>query len=173
MTQQSALSAEQAHARVISIRGVRVLVDSDLAGLYGVPTRRLNEQVRRNLERFPEDFSFELTDQEVAILKSQIATSSPGAPTHGGKRKRPRVFTEHGAVMAASLLTSPRAIQMSIYVVRAFVSLRSALASNATLAAELESLKRSVVALDADTRRQFDIVYEAILNLTSATSRRQ
>ena len=108
-------------ARILVLRGQRVLMDSDLAAMYGVSTRRFNEQVRRNESRFPADFGFVLTVQELANLKSQIATSSFMSGTHGGKRKLPRVFTEHGALMAATLLNSPRAIQMSVYVVRAFV----------------------------------------------------
>jgi hypothetical protein len=117
--------------RILSIRGQRVMLDSDLAAVYGVSTRRFNEQVRRNEVRFPGDFSFELTDQEVENLKSQFATSSWMAGAHGGRRKRPRVFTEYGAIMAASILNSPRAVQMSVYVVRAFVRLREVLASRA------------------------------------------
>jgi hypothetical protein len=94
------------------VRGQRVLLDSDLALLYGVSARRLNEQIRRNAERFPEGFIFTLTNQEATNLKSQNATSS-----WGGKRKSPLVFSEHGAIMAATVLNSPRAIQMTIYVV--------------------------------------------------------
>jgi ORF6N domain-containing protein len=158
--------------RILSIRGQRVTLDSDLAAVYGVSTRRFNEQVRRNEVRFPGDFSFELTDQEVENLKSQFATSSWMAGAHGGRRKRPRVFTEYGAIMAASILNSPRAVQMSVYVVRAFVRLREVLASNTTLARRLETLERSVAALDSDTRKQFDQVYEAILGLMSPPSRK-
>jgi hypothetical protein len=100
---------------VVIVRRQRVILDSDLAALYGVETRRLNEQVRRNGERFPHDFMFQLTREELAHLKSQFATSSAG---WGGKRKMPTVFTEHGALMAASVLNSSRAVQMSVYVVR-------------------------------------------------------
>jgi hypothetical protein len=95
------------------------LIDSDLAALYGVETRRLNEQVQRNRERFPQDFIFELTPEEFANLKSQFAISS-----WGGRRKLPRAFTEHGAIMAATVLNTPRAVEVSVYVVRAFVRLR-------------------------------------------------
>ena len=117
---KTALVAIEAIAsRIVVLRGQRVMLDADLAALYGVTTKRLNEQVRRNLERFPSDFMFQLTNQEVAILKSQFATSS-----WGGKRKRPLAFTEHGALMAAMVLNSPRATEVSVYVVRAFVELR-------------------------------------------------
>jgi hypothetical protein len=94
------------------------------------------------------------------------------AGAHGGRRKRPRVFTEYGAIMAANILNSPRAVQMSVYVVRAFVKLREVLASNATLARRLETQERLVAALDSDTRKQFDQVYEAILGLMSPPPRK-
>src|SRR5439155_602861 len=103
------------------VRRQRVVLDSDLAALYGVPTKRLNEAVKRNAGRFPEDFCFLLNLEEVANLKSQIATSSL---VHGGRRKLPTAFTEHGALMAATVLRSPRAVQMSLYLVRAFVRMR-------------------------------------------------
>ena len=150
-------------------RGQRVLLDSQLAELYGVPTKRLNEQVRRNAERFPADFLLELSDQEVMASRSQFATLNKG---RGHNLKyRPMAFTEHGAIMAATVLNSPRAVQMSVYVVRAFVKLRELLASNSALAKRLEALERSVAALDADTRRRFDQVYEAILGLIGPAKR--
>ena len=102
----------------------------------------------------------------------QFATSKPRADGRGGTRKPPRVFTEHGAIMASTVLNSPRAVQMSVYVVRAFVKLREVLASNSTLARRLEALEKSVAALDADTRKQFDQVYEAILGLMGSAPRR-
>lgn len=95
--------------------------DSNLAELYEAPTKRFNEQVKRNAERFPADFMFQLTEEEFAGLRSQIATSSA---RHGGRRYLPYVFTEHGAIMAATVLNSPRAVEMSVFVVRAFVPLR-------------------------------------------------
>ncbi|TCS74099.1 ORF6N domain-containing protein [Sulfuritortus calidifontis] len=126
---------------ILVLRGQRVLLDSDLAALYGVETKRLNEQVRRNRDRFPPDFIFELSQDEYANLKSQIATSS-----WGGRRKPPLVFTEHGAIMAATVLNSPRAVEMSVYVVRAFVQLREMLAGNKELAKRLDELERRVEA---------------------------
>ena len=96
---------------ILVLRGRRVLLDAELAVLYGVTTRRLNEQVRRNRKRFPDDFLFELTTEEYANLKSRFATSS-----WGGRRKRPLAFTEHGAIQAATILNSPRAVEMSVYV---------------------------------------------------------
>ena len=109
-------------SRIRTIRGQRVIVDSDLALLYGVPAKRFNEQVRRNLKRFPPDFMFRLENQEFVILRSQIATSS-----WGGRRYLPFVFTEHGTIMAASILNSARAIEVSVYVVRAFVQILEAI----------------------------------------------
>jgi hypothetical protein len=114
--------SENIGPRIRVIRQQRVILAADLAQLYGVSVRRLNEQVRRNLERFPADFAFQLTAEEWANLKSQFATSS----SHGGARTLPWAFTEHGAIQAANVLNSPRAIQVGLSVVRAFVALRSA-----------------------------------------------
>ena len=121
---------------ILVLRGRRVLLDAELAVLYGVTTRRLNEQVRRNRKRFPDDFLLELTTEEFANLKSRFATSS-----WGGRRKRPLAFTEHGAIQAATILISPRAVEMSVYVVRAFVKLREVLSSNRELARRFEQLE--------------------------------
>lgn len=141
------------------LRGRRVILDRDLAAIYGVTTGRLNEQVRRNRERFPEDFMFRLSPAEHATLISQFAISKPG---RGGRRKLPWAFTEHGAIQAANVLNSPRAIAMGVYVVRAFVQLREIFASNKDLAGKLIALERSLLALDLKTQRQFKEVYEAI-----------
>ena len=132
---------------IYSLRGQRVMLDSDLAAIYGVTTRRLNEQLRRNRSRFPDDFAFQLTAEESRNLKSQIATSSlrsqfVTSSSHGGKRKLPWVFTEHGALMLASVLNSQIAVQASVRVVRAFVRLREMVAANVQLAAKLEQLER-------------------------------
>ena len=162
----------QLTARIATVRGKRVLLDSDLAALYGVTTKRFNEAVKRNVDRFPKAFSFPLEDQEVANLRSQIATSSLGDDRWGGRRYRAQVFTEHGAIMAAMVLNSARAIQMSVYVVRAFVEMRQLAASNAATLRRLDSLERSVAALDAETRKQFDQVHEAILGLMAPAPRR-
>jgi hypothetical protein len=116
-------------SRMLWVRGAKVLLDSDLAELYGVTTKRLNEQIRRNPLRFPSDFVFQLTDQELGRLRSQFATSNP-VVSRGGRRYLPYAFTEHGSLMAASVLSSTRAVEVSIYVVRAFVSLRRTLAAH-------------------------------------------
>ena len=128
---------------IVILRGHRVILDRDLAALYGVETRRLNEQVRRNRQRFPADFIFEVSNEEVRSLMSQFATSS-----WGGARKRPLAFTEHGAIMAATVLNSPNAVEMSVYVVRAFVQFRTALSSTRELARRLDALERHQEATD-------------------------
>ena len=135
----AALSAEALAGRIVVIRGQRVLLDADLAALYEVETRRLNEQIKRNMGRFPVDFMFQLTADEFENLKSQFATSS-----WGGRRKLPLAFTEHGAIMAASVLNSDRAVEMSVYVVRAFVQLRVVLLDHKVLADKLAALERRV-----------------------------
>ena len=125
---------------ILILRGHRVILDSELAALYGVSTKRFNEQVRRNRGRFPADFMFQLTLEELAVLRSQIATLKGGRGQH--RKYLPYAFTEHGAIMAATVLNSPRAVEMSAYVVRAFVHLRELLSSNRELArrfAELEA----------------------------------
>jgi hypothetical protein len=122
---------------ILVVRGQRVMLDADLAKVYHVPTKRLNEQLRRNRRRFPEDFAFQLTAEEFANLRSQIATSS-----YGGRRYLPWVFTEHGAIMLASVLNSSVAIEASVRVVRAFVKLREMVSSNVQLAAKLAELER-------------------------------
>jgi len=123
------------------IRGQRVILDSDLAKIYGVTTARLNQQINRNRERFPQDFLFRLSREEFKTLMLQIATSKKG---RGGRRKSPYAFTEHGAVMAANVLNSERAVAMSVYIVRAFVKLREVLASSDELAKKLDDLERKL-----------------------------
>jgi phage regulator Rha-like protein len=124
---------------ILVLRGQRVLLDAELATLYGVTTKRFNEQVRRNRERFPEDFMFQLTAEESGSLRSQFATLKAGRGQH--RKYRPYAFTEHGAIMAATILNSPRAIEMSVYVVRAFVQLRELLSSNKELARRFAQLE--------------------------------
>lgn len=139
---------------IYSIRGQNVIFDSDLAALYGVPTKRLNEQVRRNRDRFPGDFMFQLTAAELdTAIRSQSATASKR-----NLRYRPYVFTEHGAIMAASILNSPMAVEVSVYVVRAFVKLRELVLAHKDLARKLDSLERKYDA-------QFKVVFDAIRQL--------
>jgi ORF6N domain len=144
------------------IRGQRVMLDSDLATIYQVTTKRLNQQVKRNRSRFPDDFAFQLTAKDIENLKSQFATSSlrsqfATSKRRGGRRYLPWVFTEHGALMLASVLNSAIAVQASVRVVRAFVRLREMVAANAQLAVKLEELERRLDSHD-----------EAIANLFAA-----
>ncbi|HXF75083.1 MAG TPA: ORF6N domain-containing protein, partial [Methylomirabilota bacterium] len=136
------VTVERIEGRIFTIRGCRVMVDSDLAELYGVPVKRLNEQVRRNADRFPPDFAFQMTREEYDSLRSQIATLERGRGRH--RKYLPWVFTEHGAIMAANVLNSRRAVEASVYVVRAFVRLRRAVASHKELARKLAELERRV-----------------------------
>jgi hypothetical protein len=165
---------------ILTLRGQKVILDADLAGLYGVQTRRLNEQVKRNADRFPEDLMFQLTDQEWRNLKSQNATSSlqPAkneeveflrsqivtlnsgesdaanrsqfvtTSSHGGRRKLPFVFTEHGVLMAAMVLNSPKAVAMSLFVIRAFVRMREQLAANAAILKRLAEIDKTLLEHD-------------------------
>ncbi len=145
------LPVESIAQRIITIRGLRVMLDSDLAALYEEPTKRFNEAVKRNASRFPNDFMFQLTQDEWGSLRSQIATlnanteSIDAAPRRGQHRKYlPYVFTEHGALMAATILKSERAVEVSVYVVRAFVQLRSLLSANEQLASQLKALEKRI-----------------------------
>lgn len=148
-------------SKIRVIRGVRVILDSDLAELYGVNTKRLNEQVTRNIDRFPEDFMFHLSFQELINLKSQFATSSL---EHGGRRKPPRVFTEYGAVMAANVLNSKIAIQASIMIVRVFVKLKE-------IASEHSGLKRRLSMLEQKVAKGFSEHSEELLDIRFLISR--
>ncbi len=124
------INPESIEQRILLIRGQKVILDKDLASIYGVQTFRFNEAVKRNQDRFPDDFMFQLTKEEVETLISQNAMSKPG---RGGRRTLPYAFTEHGAVMAANILKSPRAVQMSVFVVRAFVKMRELLMNSRIL----------------------------------------
>jgi hypothetical protein len=126
---------------IVTVRGQRVILDRDLAALYGVPTFRFNEAVKRNRSRFPEDFMFQLAREEVASLTSQIAMSKS---RRGGRRTLPYAFTEHGTVMAANILRSPKAIQVSVFVVRAFIRMRQMLIEQQGLARKLAELERKL-----------------------------
>ena len=141
-SQASLVPVEHITRSILVLRGRRVILARDLAAIYGVTTKRLNEQVKRNAKRFPEDFVFQLTDEESVPLRSQIATSTISG--RGGRRCRPNAFTEYGAIQAANVLSSPRAVEMGIYVVRAFVKLRELLASNKELARRLDALEARI-----------------------------
>ena len=138
-TMSSTRKIDNVESAIYLIRGQRVMLDSDLAAIYGTSTTRLNEQLRRNLRRFPGDFAFQLTNEEFRRLISQIAISKKG---RGGRRKLPWVFTEHGAIMLASVLNSDIAVHASVRVVRAFVRLHEMVAADAQLASKLMELER-------------------------------
>ena len=162
---ESALAVmERIDSLILTIRRQRVMLDSDLARIYGVTTYRLNEQLRRNRRRFPGDFAFQLTREEFANLRSQMAISS----AHGGRRHSPWVFTEHGAIMLASVLNSPLAIDASVRVVRAFVYLREQLAANKQLARKLAELEGRVDTQDEALKELFEAIRQLLEPVTSA-----
>ena len=142
-TRRSPVPVEHITGAIVVLRGHRIILDAHLAAIYGVTTKRLNEQVKRNGARFPVDFMFQLSAEEAAGLRSHFATSKNPAG-RGGRRYRPYAFTEHGAIQAANVLNSVRAVEMSIYVVRAFVQLRELLASNKELARRLDQLEARI-----------------------------
>lgn len=154
MANKSLVPADRIEKAILLIRGQKVMLDADLAALYGVETKVLVQAVKRNLERFPEDFMFQLNHKEFAILRSQFVTSSDW----GGRRYPPYAFTEQGVAMLSSVLRSPRAIQVNIEIMRAFIRLRQMLASNAELARKLDALEKKYDA-------QFKEVFEAIRQL--------
>ncbi len=154
-------SARPIDALIFNLRNQKVILDSDLAELYGVPTKVFNQAIKRHTERFPEDFMFQLTSQEWLNLRSQIVTSSLKpidsvedersqivAAPHGGRRFIPRAFTEHGAIMAATVLSSPEAVTMSVYVVRAFIQMREQIAANDSVLKRLAEIDKTLFAHD-------------------------
>jgi hypothetical protein len=151
---KSLIPIEQIDGMIRTIRGTRVLLDRDLAKIYGVPTFRFNEAIKRNRHRFPPDFMFQLTREEFDSLKSQIAMSkrenssqiAMSSGKHRGAAYRPYAFTEHGALQAANVLRSRRAVQMSVFVIRAFVKMREALRGNPELARKLAALEKKLTA---------------------------
>ena len=169
------IPTEQIERAIFLIRGQKVILDTDLARLYGVTAKRLNEQVKRNRHRFPDDFAFQLSSAEFASLRSQIAISSQqpidskennlnwsqfatSSSRHRGAVYRPWAFTEHGAIMAANVLYSRRAVQMSVYVVRAFVRLRAILATHKELDKKLAELERRVKSHDERIQSLFEAI---------------
>ncbi len=154
-TSAIAIPDEIIEKRIYLIRRRKVMLDSDLAKLYEVPTHRLNEQVTRNLSRFPDDFMFRLTGDEVDSLRSQYAISKV---SHGGRRYLPRAFTEQGVAMLSSVLRSERAVQVNVAVIRAFVRLRR-------LILDHEGLARKIVAMESSYDAQFKVVFDAIREL--------
>ena len=141
---QDVIPVERIASRIYLIRGEKVMLDSDLAELYGVPTSALNQQVKRNADRFPADFAFQLTPEEFEALISQIVTSNSG---RGGRRKLPLVFTEQGVAMLSSVLHSKRAAQVNVAIMRTFVRLRQLLATNRELARKVQEHDQKIAVL--------------------------
>lgn len=165
MASATVLRVEQ---RILVIRGLKVMIDADLADLYGVPTKALNQAVKRNAERFPADFMFQLTAEE----KAEVVTNCDHLARLKFSKALPFAFTEHGAIQASNVLASPQAVEMGVYVVRAFVRLREVLASSRELAAKLDALEHKTEllslqhdALASNTRAQFKQVFEALRQL--------
>ncbi len=157
---------ELIESKIYYIRNQKVMLDSDLAKLYEVDTKRLNESVKRNIDRFPENFMFQLTDEEHEVLRSQIATSKEGK---GGRRYNPYAFTEYGIVMLSSVLNSKRAVAVNIQVVDTFVRLRKALAIHEELASKIETLEARYDEHD----EQIQLVFQAIKQLIEAPEKPQ
>ena len=157
MSKHIAILGKRVDSKILLIRGQRVILDTDLAELYGVEVRHLNQQVKRNSRRFPDDFVIRLSAEEAANLRSQIVTSSS---SHGGRRTLPYAFTEHGTIMAASVLNSERADDMSIFVVRAFVRMREALAANQQILSKLTELEHRVESHDGNIQELIEAIRE-------------
>lgn len=145
-------------SRIHAIRGLKILLDADLAELYGVPTKALVQAVKRNRGRFPPDFVFPLTHHEVAALRSRIVTSNAPSPGRGGRRTAPYAFTEQGVAMLSSVLRSDRAVQVNVEIMRAFVRLRGLIGDNQELAKRLDNL-------ESKYDRQFKVVFDAMREL--------
>lgn len=157
MAKTAVINARKVDSKIFVLRGQRVILDTDLAELYGVEARHLNQQVKRNAKRFPFAFYFYLSAHEFKILRSQNVISSEG---HGGTRYRPHVFTEHGAIMAATVLNSERAIEMSVFVVLAFVRMRRAIVENRHILTKLAELERRFENHDADIQDLMEAIRE-------------
>ena len=152
MTEKAVILVEQIESIILLIRGQKVILDADLAGLYGVETKILNKAVKRHLDRFPKDFMFQLTTEEAENLRFQIGTSSR---IHGGRRYLPYAFTEQGVAMLSGILNSTRAVQVNIEIMRAFVRLRKMLSTH-------KDLERKLIALEKKYDEQFKVVFDAI-----------
>ena len=154
-TPESAITPLMIESRIYLIRGVRVMLDSDLAELYEVDTKRLNEAVERNRDRFPSDFAFPLDPKEFTNLRSQIATSSSG---YGGRRYRPRVFTEHGVAMLSSVLRSKIAVRVNIDIIRTFIRMRHLFATPGEIVSQLQELAKTVQLHDSQIKAITDVL---------------
>ena len=168
MNKTAIVLAKRVGSKILILRNQKVILDTDLAELYGVPVKRLNEQLKRNPQRFPRDFLFTLTREEYKHLRSQNATSSSA---HGGRRYLPHAFTEHGAIMAATVLNSKRAIEMSVFVVRAFVQMRQSLVVNQHVVSKLSELEARLDSHDAEIQDLVDAIRELLTPLPANNRR--
>src|ERR1051326_494878 len=168
MNKTAIILAKRVGSKILILRNQKVILDTDLAELYGVPVKRLNEQLKRNPQRFPRDFLFTLTREEYKHLRSQNATSSFA---HGGRRYLPHAFTEHGAIMAATVLNSRRAVEMSVFVVRGVVQMRQALVVNQHVISKLSELEARLDSHDAEIQDLVDAIRE-LLTPPPANNRR-
>src|SRR5713226_10780409 len=168
MAKTAIVMARKVDSKIFVLRRQRVILDTDLAELYGVQARHLNQQVKRNAKRFPLAFRFQLSEHEFKILRSQNVISSEG---HGGTRYRPYAFTEHGTIMAATVLNSKRAIEMSVFVVLAFVRMRRAIAGNGHILTKLAELERRLETHDTAIQDLIDAIKE--LMAPEGTSKRK
>ena len=168
MNKAALVLAKKVDSKILVLRDQKVILDVHLAALYGVSVKRLNEQIKRNAKRFPADFLFRLSPAEYQNLRSQNATSSS---SHGGRRYLPHAFTEHGAIMAATVLNSKRAIEMSIFVVRAFVRMRQALAANQQIVTKLSEIERRLEGHDVEIQELVDAIRELMAPLPANNRR--
>jgi len=168
MNKTAIILAKRVGSKILVLRNQKVVLDSDLAELYGVSVKRLNEQLKRNPARFPPDFLFTITRAEYLNLRSQNATSSSA---HGGRRYLPHAFTEHGAIMAATVLNSKRAIKMSILVVRAFVQMRQALVVNQQVVSKLSELEARLDIHDDEIQDLVHAIHELMAPLPASNRR--
>ena len=165
MADKLLIPVERIQQVIYLIRGQKVMLDYDLADLYGVPTKALKQAVRRNIDRFPSDFMFELTDQESANLRSQFVTSS--SPQWGGMRYKPMAFTQEGVAMLSGVLRSTRAVQVNIAIMRAIVRLREALSASKELARKLAELEKRISGHDENIRTLFQAIHQLTKPLQS------
>jgi phage regulator Rha-like protein len=168
MNKTAVVLAKKVTSKILVLRNQKVILDTDLSELYGVPVKQLNQQIKRNRTRFPADFLFTLTKAEDESLRSQTVTSKPG---RGGRRYLPHAFTEHGAIMAATVLNSKRAIEMSIFVVRAFVEMREALLVNQKVVSKLSELESRLDDHDAEIQDLIEAIRE-LMDPPPANNRR-
>jgi len=168
MNKAAIVLTKKVGSKILVLRDQKVILDTDLSDLYGVSVKRLNEQVKRNPQRFPPDFLFTLTPEEHQDLRSQNATSSSA---HGGRRYLPNAFTEHGAIMAASVLNSKRAVEMSIFVVRAFVQMREALLVNQQVVSKLSELEARLDEHDGELQALVEAIRELMVPLPASNRR--